>query len=245
MIHVVILAGGKSTRMNSDIPKVLIPVNGKSLVERLLTNVVPVCPAPCIVVGYKGEEVVRGTGNQYRYIWQREQLGTGHAMMAAKKELAGEHIQNLVVLLGDHPLISSDTVRSLAETRERENATIVMGTVTAPSYEGDFGIFANFGRVLRGTGGDVEGIVEVKDATPEQREIKEVNLSFYCFEPLWFFANIDSLTNANKAGEYYLTDMVHMAFSQGKKIVSLAIDPIEGMGANTMEELAIIEKYAT
>lgn len=243
--------------MKSETPKVLIEANGRPLIAHLLKNIAPVAPRPTIVVGYRGEEVigrlegrndndydnqnVRGT--RYDYVWQKEQLGTGHAVACAKESLQNKGVKNVVVLYGDHALVTAETVNGLVEARESNDATIAMGAITVPSFEGDNSAFERFGRIIRDELGNVVENVEFKDATSEQRAMCEVNPSYFCFEANWLWENIEKIQNKNAAREYYLTDLVKLAFSQRKKVVTVPIDPVEGMGANTPEELSIVNKY--
>lgn len=242
--HIIILAGGKGVRMQCEHPKVLTEIRGKALIEHLLKNIVPSDPRPTIVVGYKGDDVVARLGAKtYDYVWQKEQLGTGHAVGAAREELENKNFENIIVLYGDHPLVSSETVHRLVAAREKGNATIAMGTVNVRNYEGDYRVFERFGRVVRNGQGEVSGIVEFKDATPEEKKIPEVNPSYFCFDATWLWENIDAIQNDNASKEYYLTDLVEIAWSQKKKVVAVSINPPEGMGANTPEELEIISRY--
>jgi bifunctional N-acetylglucosamine-1-phosphate-uridyltransferase/glucosamine-1-phosphate-acetyltransferase GlmU-like protein len=244
MTHIIILAGGKGVRMKCDSPKVLIETNGRALIEHLLANIAPAYPRPTIIVGYKGDEVIARLGaDKYDYVWQKDQLGTGHAVAAAKANLQDKNINNIVVLYGDHPRVTAGTVSKLVETRTQNDATIGMGTIAIPNYEGDYGVFDRFSRVLRGDNGEVIGSVEFKDATDEQKKIPEVNPSYYCFDAKWLWDNIGALDNQNASREYYLPDLIQRAFDQTKKVVAVPIDPVEGMGANTPEELEIISRY--
>lgn len=242
MLHVLILAAGKGTRMGGDYPKVLAEVRGRSMVERLLLGIRPACSKPTIVVGYKGEEVIARLGNEYEYVWQKEQLGTGHAVASAKEVLEPLPISTLVVLYGDHPLVTEKTVESLAALRETSGAAIAMGTVTVPNYEGEFKIFSNWGRIVRSEEGAVLRIVESKDASREELNIREHSPSYFAFDPRWLWASLPKIRNQNAKGEYYLTDLVGFTIAEGRKVVTVPVRPEEAMGANTPEELEIVEK---
>ncbi len=242
--HIIILAGGKGKRMNSQDPKVLTQLAGRTFLDRVLEVVVPICSKPTIVVGYKADEVIAATGNRYSYALQQEQLGTAHAVICAKKSVA-EDIDTLVVLNGDHPLIRPETIKKLLSSHEASGAPVTMGSTIVPHFEGDFVVFADFGRVIRNTDGRVDRIIEVKDASDLQKSIKEVNLNYYCFQPQWLWDYIGLITNDNKAQEYYLTDIVKIASQQGMPINCFVVEnPVEGMGVNSAEQLAIVEKYA-
>ncbi|NQU83882.1 MAG: NTP transferase domain-containing protein [Parcubacteria group bacterium] len=241
----IILAGGKGTRMNLDCPKVLCNACDKPIISHLLKSIREVCKNPTIVIGYKGEDVMRELGDKYNYVWQREQFGTGHAVMCVKGELSSkEEIKNIVVFLGDHPLVSSETAKKLVEFHKENGAVVTVGTVVAPSLEDEFERFYHYGRIIRKEDGSIERIVELKDANNEQKKICEVNVSYYCFDAKWLWENISKLENNNAAGEYYLTDMVGIAVEQRKKVVSFVIkNPVEAFGVNTAEELRAVEQY--
>lgn len=244
MHQIIILAGGKGTRMQSDEPKVLHKVNGIPIIERLLKNVENLFAQPAIVVGYKGDEVISALGDNYCYIRQPEQLGTGHAIWCAKAVLASQGYKNIVVTPGDHPLISAGTLKRLIDLRIQEKAKISLAVVSVPHFEGDFGSFYHYGRIVRGNDGRMRGIVEFKDADEKQKMIKEVNTSYYCFDADWLWENIEKLKNKNASQEYYLTDMVKIAFEQGEKIASFVIDnAYEGFGINDKRQLEIVEAH--
>src|SRR3990167_7722962 len=236
--QIIILAGGKGTRMKSDRPKVLTKIKDTAIVNHLLKNVVSVCEKPVIVVGYKGEEVIKETGNKYRYVWQKKQLGTGHALMRVKEEMKNGKAENIIVVPGDHPFLSAKTINHLIKSHIRRNAVISAAVIKVDSFEGLNSGFYDCGRIMRNQNQEIEGIIELKDADEKQRQIKEVNVSYYCFKADWLWGNIDKLKNNNKAKEYYLTDMVKIAVKQGEKVNSMVIrNSLEGLGVNTPEQL--------
>ncbi len=246
MVQVIILAGGKGTRMKSTQSKVLTPVRGVSMIERVLRAVTPICNRPGVIIGFGGEEVRKVVGDKVEYILQTEQLGTGHAVLQAREKFDRPDISEIVVLYGDHPLISEETVRSLIAAHASKPGTVItMATIRVPDFAGPWVIFERFGRILRNPQGEVCGIREWKDATEKEREIHEVNPGYYCFNAQWLWENIDSLKNENASYEYYLTDLVSLAVRDGKSIEAMFVkDPHEGMGVNTQEELVIAEQYA-
>ena len=247
MTHVIILAGGKGTRLraSSHNPKVLLAVGGVPLIERVLRAVRPLCVAPTIIVGFGAERVIAATGNRYSYVRQEEQLGTGHAVLCARDALKGRpDIDNIIVLYGDHPLVSTETLRRLASLRAQDGSVLALATIVVPDFTGDHQAFARFGRIVRNGEGKMK-IIEFKDADEATRRIREVNPGYYCFQPDWLWSRIGTLSPANAAGEYYLTDLVQMATAEGPPISSFVIsDPHEGMGVNTEEEYAIAERWA-
>ncbi len=228
--------------MGADFPKVLARVGGKELVRHVLDNTVGVCSDPTIVVGYGADKVRAALGGKYRYIEQIGQHGTGHAVVAARDALIDIPMTNLVVLYGDHPLITGDMVARLARIREEAGAAVAMGTISLPDFDNDRAVFFHFSRVARGADGEITHTIEFKDATDEEKKITEVNPAYYCFDPVWLWANIGRLKNENVVGEYYLPDMVKIALVDGRRVVSAPVAFCEGMGANTPAELAVVER---
>jgi bifunctional UDP-N-acetylglucosamine pyrophosphorylase / glucosamine-1-phosphate N-acetyltransferase len=243
MPHVVILAAGKGTRMKSDLPKVLHPVNGVPIIQRLLENISSICQTPTIIVGHKAEEVKAATNNAYHYIVQKEIKGTGSAIQSAREELKDKNINTVIVLPGDHPCIRAGTLIQLLSLHEQNNAAITLGTAVVPHFVDEYSVFSHWGRIIRNENGTVEKIVEYKDATDVERSVREVNVSYYCFNAKWLWDNIFNLSNNNAAGEYYLTDMIGIARSQNKIVAAYPLtDIIECMGINTPEQLQMIEQ---
>jgi bifunctional UDP-N-acetylglucosamine pyrophosphorylase / glucosamine-1-phosphate N-acetyltransferase len=243
MIHVVLLAAGKGTRMKSDLPKVLTLVKGKPIILRLLESVTPVCEKPTLIVGHRADEVIAATGNKYNYVLQKEQLGTGHAIMAAKESLAGrDDIDTILVLPGDHPLVKTETLENLFSNHTRSGATVTVGTTIVSEFTGGQSVFNHFGRVMRDAHGNVDRIVEYKDATREERKTKEVNTSYYCFDAKWLWENIESIGSNNASKEFYLTDMISLAKSQGRQVDAFVFGNTECLGINTLDELKMVEE---
>jgi bifunctional UDP-N-acetylglucosamine pyrophosphorylase/glucosamine-1-phosphate N-acetyltransferase len=243
MVHVVILAGGKGTRMKSDLPKVLHPVKDVPIITRLLSAVTQVCEKPTIIVGHKAEEVINATHNKFHYVEQKEQLGTGHAILMARESLKDNpEITSVVVLPGDHPLVSVETISKLIENHSKSDAAVSLGTAKIEDGDPRLMIFNNYGRIIRDKHGKVDRIVEYKDATNDEREVKEFNLSYYCFDAAWLWENIGKLGNSNASKEYYLTDLVHMAKEQGRHVDSYVItNVVECLGINSPEQLKMVE----
>jgi len=242
MNKIVILAAGKGVRMNSHLPKVLMPLAGRPIMEYLIRSIVEakVDGRPVIVVSPDNKEIIKKTleGYDCDYAVQEEQLGTGHAFACARG-LFGPEVKNVISFYGDHPFVRADTVKKLVDGHK---GFITMVTVKVDDFEDYRKNFYRWGRIVRGKDGEVEKIVEFKDAGEEEKNIKEVNPGFYCFDKDWVCANIDKLKNDNKQNEYYLTDLVGLAFSQGEKINTITIGPHQAVGINSPEELAIAEK---
>lgn len=243
-IQIVILAAGKGKRMESDDPKALAILKGKPFLKHILDTLenlnLPI--KPVIVIGHKKERVKEVLGEHHKYAVQAEQLGTGHAVVSSKEVLHPDY-KTLLVLSTDQPLVSKETIEKIIQTHEQENSTITIGTLVLPDFlEWRAGLI-NFGRIVRDQNNQVEKIVEYKDANEDERKITEVNPALYAFDADWLWENIDKLQNKNAQGEYYLTDLIHLAFEQGKKVIGVPISNIlEGMQPNTKQELETLEK---
>lgn len=244
-IKIIILAAGKGKRMKSDEPKALAILKGKPFLQHILDTLKKLDPKikPIIVVGYKKERIKEVLGNNYIYAEQHEQLGTGHAVMSAQKAIAGEH-EMVLVLSADQPLVSKETLEHLISTHIEKQPTITIGTVVVPDYE-DWraGLYSNFGRIIRDTNGKVKKLVEFKNTTDEEKKIKEVNPALYVFDAKWLWNNIDKIEMDYTRNEYKLTDLIHIAFSQNKKIEAVEVANIlEALQPNSKEELEVLEK---
>lgn len=239
-VQIIILAGGKGKRMGSEIPKVLTLFGGRPIIEYSLDAVAELGlpSAPVVVVGFGAELVKERLGDRAVYALQAEQLGTGHAVLCAKEKVAGD-AENVVVLYGDHPNIKAETIRRLLALHAAEQPALTMMTLSVPNFEDIYSLFRGFGRIVRGADNKILKNVEVKDASDEEKNIRELNPSLYCFNARWLWENLPKIKNENNSGEYYLTDMVGLAIEQGRKIASLEIDYKECVGVNTPEELRI------
>lgn len=239
-IQVIILAGGKGKRMETVIPKVLVPFHGKPMVDYVIESVnhSGITNKPILVVGYEGEQVINHVGDKANFVNQTEQLGTGHAVKCAQ-EAINANIEHILVLYGDMPNITGAMIANLAKTHLDNNKNLTMATVNVPEFGSWYSSFLGFGRIVRSASGEIEKIVEYKDATEEEKEIKEVNPAYFCFKKDWLFSNLEKVKNENAQGEYYLTDMVSLAANEG--IASVHISPEEALGVNTIEQLRELE----
>ena len=236
---IVILAAGKGKRMQSEDPKVLAKLAGKHLIRHLLLEVEKVSSEkPIVIVGYKAELVKKELGDSCIYVEQKEQLGTGHAVLSASAELRGA--RRVVILNGDQPFTTAATMRKLAE----ERSPVTMATIKIPDFLGWREVFLKYGRTLRDPEGQIKKIVEYKDASEDERKITELNVNDFCFEVSWLLAHLKKLKNDNVQKEYYLTGVFEIARDEGITIESIQIDPREALGANTKEELEILERFA-
>lgn len=241
--RVIILAAGKGTRMkNNDIPKALTPFHGKPMIMHVLDAVehANIDPRPVVVIGFQAQKMRDALGNKVEYVEQTEQRGTGDAVRCAKDVLTAS-ADVIVVLYGDQPLVHASTLKKLRFLHEREGRVVTMMTTTVQDFEDWRRPFYDFGRILRNAGDEVVGIVEKKDATPAQLSIRELNPAIFCFDAAWLWEHLPKIQNKNSQGEYYLTDLIHMAIQEGFRIASMNIDPLESIGVNTPEHLALAE----
>src|SRR3989344_590070 len=236
------MAKGISNGMNTKMPKVLLPFQGRPMIMHLLDAVKDsgVDPRPVIVTGFQAPLVELTLGSGYDYVRQNEQLGTGHAVACAESLLA-RCADTIIVLNGYHPLVRGTTIAALAQLHERELCVLSMMTAMLEDFTEWRASFADFGRVIRDQSKKITAIVEIKDATPEQREIREVNPNFFCFRASWLWPSIKKLGNNNAKGEYYLTDLVRIAIAEGECIASMNVSPREAIGLNTPEHLKLAE----
>jgi bifunctional UDP-N-acetylglucosamine pyrophosphorylase/glucosamine-1-phosphate N-acetyltransferase len=239
--RIVILAAGKGKRMNSDLPKTLIPIAGKPILQRLMESVKAsgVDGIPVVVVGHEREKVCETFNEECEYVIQEAQLGTGHAVMCCQD--AVKDAENVIVLYGDHPFISAKTIQKLAELHASSGGVMTMMTTIVPSFDDWYTVFSHWGRILRDAHGHLLGIRQFKDAMESERDIREVDPALYCFKAPWLWENINQLKNFNAQGEYYLTDMLELAVTQKHDVASLQVPPEEAIGVNTPEELAVAE----
>lgn len=243
-IKVIILAAGQGKRMKSDLPKVLIPLRGKPLIAHVLDAVKKsgVCEKPMLVVGQKRELVMKTLGDNYEYVIQEEQKGTGHAVMVAQRAIEN-NINYVVVLYGDHPFISSETIKKLVEKSFDSRAKITMATVKLPDFKDWRAVFYNnFSRIMRDDNGNITKDIQIQDTNEMEKEIKEVNPCYFSFEAKWLWKNLKTLGTDNAQKEYYLTDLVKIAMKENTKIESIQIGPHEALGVNSKEELEMLEK---
>ena len=241
MTRIIILAAGKGTRMNSELPKVLVPVNGRPMIKYLMDSVVAsgVDPCPIVVVSPDNKEIISEVlkDHNVEYAIQEKQLGTGHAVACARNYLDDE-VNNIIVLGGDQPFLKPESIKKFNQL-EHESLTVV--STFLGDFEGWHSNFYHLGRIIRGANGQVEKIVEFKDATEEEKLVTEINTIVMCFNREWLFNNVDNLNNENNQHEYYLTSLVNIAFEEGYEVEAINIDPHEAIGINSQDELQVAE----
>ena len=236
-LRAVVLAAGKGTRMNSARAKVLHEAAGRPILHYVLDLCGELEAETVVVVGHQAEAVKESCAGRtgVAFALQEPQLGTGHAVQVAVKEM-GRQEGPVLVLAGDVPLLRVETLRALCALRQKTGAAAALVSVMTPSP-------GAYGRIVRGEDGRVRSIVEARDATREQLLIDEVNASLYVFDGARLDAVIRSLRSDNAQGEFYLTDVIGMMAEGGDRIEALiAADPSETAGVNTTGELAAIER---
>lgn len=232
----VILAAGKGTRMKSKLPKVLHKAGGKTMLQHVIDAAKAAGAKRNIVVtGFGGEMVREAIGDQAEFVTQTEQLGTGHAVLQTK-ELLKDETGTVMVLCGDTPLLTGALLKKLYDEHVAAEAKATVLTAIMPDATG-------YGRIIRSADGSVEKIVEHKDATAEEREVREVNSGIYCFAAKDLFEALSHVTNDNAQGEYYLPDVLEILKKKGEKIWAVAADDYEDtLGINSRLQLAGAEK---
>lgn len=236
-IAVVILAAGKGKRMKSDLPKVLHRVGGKPMIDYVIRTARKINPQRIVlVIGHKYQMVLDYLkDSDLEFVIQKEQLGTGHAVMQAEKILS--NFDGIVVILcGDVPFLKAETIGKLIDQHKKRKACATVLTAIVEDASG-------YGRIKRDNSGLVEEIVEELDATGEDKKIKEINSGIFCFEAKPLFAKLKETDKQNKQGEYYLTDVLKLMRDENLPIAALiSSNPDEVLGINSIEQLKEMEK---
>lgn len=223
--------------MKSDLPKVLVPVLGRPMIEYVLDALSAAGIGKTIVViGYRADDVrqtLSGRKN-LEFALQTERLGTGHAVKMAQPLLTG-YLGPVVIVAGDSPMLQAASVGKLLAHFQQHQPACLLGTLHKPNPAG-------LGRIVRDAAGQFAGIVEEKDATDEQRKITEVNMSTYVFAGSELLHALDELKNDNRQNEYYLTDCPGILGREGKRVEALPVlQPCEALSINTVDELQSVE----
>ena len=238
-VAVAIMAAGKGTRLKSQLPKVLHEVGGKPLLEHVIRAAARIVPAKDVyaIIGHEADRVRAAMGHTgVNYVLQAEQRGTGHALMVAREALTG--YDHVIVLSGDAPMITPETIGRLRNFHLEEEAAM---TLLSADLENPTG----YGRVLRKgpRSAEVKAVVEEKAASPTQKKIREINSGFYVFSVKELYENIGELSTANAHHEYYLTDMAEvLRKARGRVVGWKTAEASEVLGGNTRAELADIDE---
>ena len=237
----VILAAGKSSRMKSELPKVLHPAAGKPMAEHVMDAARAAgCERLVLIVGHKADDVKAALSgpDDVSFALQEEQLGTGHAVMQAREALAG-YSGPVLVLAGDTPLLRGESLAELLKVQREADAACVVGTAETENNAG-------LGRIVRGEDGGFLRIVEEKDATDAQKAITEINTGCFVFDCEAMFAALTKIRPENAQGELYLTDCAEILREDGRAVrASKSLDITEAMGVNTQDQLAEVEQVMT
>ena len=206
-VTAVLLAAGQGTRMKSDLPKMLHPICGKPMLAHSLASVMQASDElPVVIVGHEADQIRESISSGVRFVIQDQQLGTGHAVLQAES-LLKDKTDYVLVTYGDMPLLQASTLKRLVETQKSNRGPMTMLTVIADDPRG-------FGRVIHNADGTVAAIVEEYVATPEQLNVKELNVGAYCFQADWLWDALHRIKVSPK-GEYYLTDTAELAVKDG------------------------------
>lgn len=234
--YAIILAAGKGTRMKSKLYKVLHPVAGEAMVQHVIDSVKNAGVETVVtVVGHGAEKVKDTIGHASQFVHQEEQLGTAHAVKTAK-DILGNNKGTTIVVCGDTPLISDETISSLLTFHENENA---VATVLSAKVSNPFG----YGRIIRDKSGLVSEIVEQKDATEGQVEVNEISSGIFAFDNEKLFETLEKVQNDNAQGEYYLPDVIRILKEEDEKVAAYITDDVDGiMGVNDRVQLAKAEQ---
>ncbi|MGL4383500.1 MAG: bifunctional UDP-N-acetylglucosamine diphosphorylase/glucosamine-1-phosphate N-acetyltransferase GlmU [Bacilli bacterium] len=235
-INAIVLAAGKGTRMKSKYPKVIHNLLNKPMIIHVIDNLQKAGVTNIVnVIGYNANLVKEVLGDEYSYAYQEEQLGTGHAIKICRSLLEDKD-GHTIVICGDTPLITSETIKNIIDVHITNNnsATILTGVLDdALAY----------GRIIRDNDNNVIGIVEAKDATKEQLEIKEFNTATYVFNNKQLFSLIDDISNDNSQGEYYLTDIIKIMALNKLKVQGFILNDLDQtLGINDRKALALAEQ---
>lgn len=229
-LKAVILAAGKGTRMESDLPKVIHTIDEKPMVEYVIQSVKEAgIQNICLIVGYKAEQVKAAVRSKVTYVYQEEQLGTGHAVKCAGDFIGDQG--DVLVLCGDTPLITGKTLKSAMDFHKESNnqMTVISAIIDDP---------AGYGRIIRDQDGNFVKNVEHKDATEEERKSHEVNSGMYIFHASELQNALTKINNNNAQGEYYLPDALEIIKKEGGKVDAYILEDSDEMaGVNTKAQL--------
>ena len=236
-VSTVVLAAGKGTRMKSDIPKVLHEVLKRPMIHYVIKTVESLrCSPVVVVVGFQEEKVREAlNGKKVSFVTQKEQLGTGHAVLQAENVLKNSE-NDVLILYGDMPLVKPQTLKEFIDDHKSTESklSIITTNMENPS---------NYGRVVRDDDFSIIKIVEEKDASEEEKEISEINTGIYCVDKHFLFSTLRRLKPEIRQKEYYLTDIIAKAVDKGIEVNSFRVnDEKEFTGINTVDDLKMVEE---
>lgn len=241
-VFAVIMAAGKGTRIGAtDKPKVMFDVAGKPIIGWGIMPFVKlknegIVDRVIAVVGFHGEKVIDYLADKSEFVWQKEQLGTAHAVQMAENLIAKEDGITIIVN-GDHALYSPETYEKMLSEYIDKNLTLAFAVVKSSKR------FDSYGRVLRNENGKISGIVEVPEATEEELKIEEKSINLYAVDNKWLFETLPQIKASSVKKEYYIVDIVKKAIDEGKRVDSVEIDDEdEALGINTLEDRDEVER---
>lgn len=245
-IQPIILAAGRGTRIaeytsqtnGEKIPKVILTLNGKPLLEYSVKTMEQIgLPKPVVVVGYKKEQIIKYFGDRCQYIEQKEQLGTGHAVLACEQELRNQH-ENYLICYGDMPFWSKKTLQEIVRVQSQPENVLTIGSVEFENPN-----FWSYGRIVRDQSGKIIGTVEQKDANQTQKKIKECWPGILATSDSWMWDSLKKIKSDNAQKEYYLPTLVEIAVSENHYIATAKIEEeYETLGVNTVEQYEIAKQ---
>lgn len=241
-LQVVILAAGKGTRMGDiETPKVLVEFKGKPLLAYILGQVkaLGLRFPPIVVVGYKHELVEAAFKDECIFTYQAEQLGTAHAVLAAKNIITAPSV---LILYGDMPFVTVESLKKLAVSHTLSSSSLSMLTTVAPNFEGKYSSLKAYGRIIRKGYEEVLEIKEFKDCSFAEQLILEVNPGIYLIETNKLWEYLAKVKNENSQHEYYLTDIVKIAINDGQEVNTVLTSPDECLGINSFSDLEAVSK---
>lgn len=233
--YLVVLAAGKGTRINAtDKPKVMFPLNGQPMIGLFVPIIGQLKPTKTIfVIGFHGQQVIDYLTQfgKYDYVWQKEQLGTGHAALQSKSILKGKE-GITIIINGDNPLFSVITMQRMAQELRQQQAVLAISAAKLDPVQ------FPYGRIVRDKTGHVTRVVEAKNCSPLELRIPDLNAGLYVADNIWLMENLPKIKPNSVSQEYYITDLVEIANTQGERVIAVEVGAEkEAIGINTLENL--------
>jgi len=241
-VFAVIMGAGKGTRIGAtDKPKVMFDVSGQPIIGWAIEPFLSLKKEGIVdriitIVGFFGDQVIDYLGDKSEFVWQKEQLGTAHAVQMAENLLSDENGITIIVN-GDHALYSAATYKKMINEYIEKDLTLAFATVKSPTR------FDSYGRVLRDADGKITGVVEVPEADENELKIQEKSINLYAVDNEWLFKTLPQIKQSSVKKEYYIVDIVKCAIEQGKAVEAVEVDnEDEALGINTLEDRSEVEK---